>query len=365
MEEKIKNKRESNIELLRIICILLIIIHHIAIHGIKPQLENTNLFQPGQMFNNFVFYKRLIFLDFAASFGKIANNIFILISGYFLCEKVEFKLSKQLKKILGQVFFATLLLMIVSTLYAKFIDTSYTSVLSLTIFNDEWTFIGYYLCIIILGRIFINKAVQQLDQTKYAELLLSLFAIISLTFTRGVLFSISQHLVILVTGIFMYCLGGYIKKYDLFKNVKIFTILLIIVVTAIIMAISYKSATINNIKSTMQQGVPQYHQSISLYEEYRLPCIVLAVSTFELFRRMKIKNNSVINYLANATFMAFLMHDNEFIRTQFRKIAWIEPYHDNIKIFMGMVLVAMLATYAFGVASYFIYKISTKKINNS
>ena len=365
MEEKTKTKRDSNIELLRIFCILLIIVHHIVVHGIKPQLESTTLFPAGEMFNNFVFHKRLIFMVFGASFGKIANNIFILISGYFLCEKVDFNMGKQLKKLLTQVMFASVLLMITTTIYGAYTDKPYTSFIGLSVFNNEWVFIGYYACIIVIGKLFLNKIFQSMDQKRYFEVLLALFAIISLTFSRSLLYSISSHLVILVTGIFCYGLGGYIKKYDLFKNVKTITIIAIILITTLLMIFSYRNSTLNDINTNLISGAEEYHQKINLYEEYSLECIILAVCTFEVFRRMKIKDSAIINKLAGATFMVFLMHDNEFSRNIYRNTKWIEPYHDNIWSFFGMLLILTMYLYVLGVVVYAIYSLIIKAFNKS
>ena len=368
MEEIEKNTktRDSNIELLRIFCILLIIVHHIVVHAIKPQLEDVNLFPAGQMFNNFVFHKRLILLDFIACSGKMANNIFILISGYFLCEKVEFDLAKHLKKLLSQVIFASILLIIISTIYGGLASNPYTSLIGISVFNNEWVFIGYYACIIIIGRLFLNKILASLDQKKYTELLLALFAVVSLTFSRSVIYSVSAHLVIVVTGVFFYSLGGYIKKFDLFKNTKTIAIIGVIIMTAVLMIISYRNATLNEINSKLLRGEPEFHQSVKLYEEYSLASMVLAICIFEIFRRMKIPNSKVINSLASATFMVFLMHDNEFSRTIYRDIKWIVPYHDNLPQFLGMLILVMLGMYVFGVVAYVAYRMVYKimlKIN--
>lgn len=352
MKDNNISKRESNIELLRILCIISIIVHHIVVHGIKPQLESTTLFPAGQMFNNLVFYKRLIFLDFGAAFGKIANNIFILISGYFLCEKIDFDLGKQLKKILSQVLFASIILIIISTIVGACTQKPYTSYMSLSVFNDEWVFIGYYIAIIVIGRLFLNRVIQKLDQKSFFAVVIALFAIVSLTFSRSIIYSISANLVLVVTGLFFYCLGGYIKKYDCFKNTKTRSLLIILLLTVILMMVSYRNTTLNDINRNLINGVPEYHQNIRLYEEYSLVCMVIAVCIFELVRRVKLGEIVVINKLASATFMVFLMHDNELARSIYRNIKWIEPYHDNLGQFLEMLIVVTLSLYVVGVVTW-------------
>ena len=57
-------QRQSNIELLRIISILMIVIHHVLVHGIYNSVNNSTL-------------------HFIDSFVIYGVNIFLLISGYF------------------------------------------------------------------------------------------------------------------------------------------------------------------------------------------------------------------------------------------------------------------------------------------
>ena len=68
------NIRKSNIELLRIIGMLMIIAHHYVLNsGI------IDAFEVGSTSMNYVF------LTLWGMWGKTGINIFILISGYFMC----------------------------------------------------------------------------------------------------------------------------------------------------------------------------------------------------------------------------------------------------------------------------------------
>lgn len=66
------NRKNSSIELLRIICIILIVAHHYCVHGISDALsyETINGYR--------------VFLQLFGAFGKVACSIFALISGYYL-----------------------------------------------------------------------------------------------------------------------------------------------------------------------------------------------------------------------------------------------------------------------------------------
>lgn len=70
----IKRERNSNLEILRIISMLIIIAHHYVVcSGIMVNFDLNNL------------SAHTIFLQIFGSWGKTAINAFILISGYFMC----------------------------------------------------------------------------------------------------------------------------------------------------------------------------------------------------------------------------------------------------------------------------------------
>ena len=78
----IKNQRNSNLELLRIIAMVFIVSHHFAVHGFGDC--NFVISNP----NNYLIY-------FLSIFGKIGVDIFVLISAYFMVNS-RFTLRKLL-----------------------------------------------------------------------------------------------------------------------------------------------------------------------------------------------------------------------------------------------------------------------------
>ena len=83
---------ESNIELLRIVSMVLIIMHHFTVHGSFP-------FTPDLTFNK-------VFLQVFALGGKAGVVAFVMITGYFMISS-SFKLHK-LAKLVGQIWFYSL-----------------------------------------------------------------------------------------------------------------------------------------------------------------------------------------------------------------------------------------------------------------
>ena len=88
-----KVERNSSIELLRIVCMIFIVMHHIIITTIAPQFSSS-------------FYN---FLDFIFHTAVV---IFIIISGYF---GIHFKLNKFLK-LWAQVLYYSITIGLISYL---------------------------------------------------------------------------------------------------------------------------------------------------------------------------------------------------------------------------------------------------------
>lgn len=76
-----KKERNSNIELLRIVAMMMIIIFHIIHHCVRNQLPNSVIFNSPEIF------KELSIPQIIATMGSIGNAIFILISGYFMANR--------------------------------------------------------------------------------------------------------------------------------------------------------------------------------------------------------------------------------------------------------------------------------------
>lgn len=110
--------RNSNIELLRSVAMLMIISFHIVCHCVNVQLtDRSSMERLGNgLFNYPVFYKKLMLLDMMDTFGIVGNVIFILISGYFMVQKGKnIDIVKISKKLLYQLGFASIVLTIAST----------------------------------------------------------------------------------------------------------------------------------------------------------------------------------------------------------------------------------------------------------
>ncbi|MDR0830363.1 MAG: acyltransferase [Prevotellaceae bacterium] len=150
-------KRESNIELLRIVAMFMIVVHHYCVNSGLTQLFD---------FNNITF--NTILVQFMAFGGKVGVNIFFIISGFFMINST-FKFEKVLKLVLQILFYCVLV-----GLFLVFLGYPYSIksivVQTVKLFIGTNSFIAAYLLVYILSPI-INKMLKVLSNKEHLFLL--------------------------------------------------------------------------------------------------------------------------------------------------------------------------------------------------
>ena len=289
----------------------------------------------------------------------------MLITGYFLAERgKKINLSKSVINLVSMIGFATVAVMIGSLIYYNNFRTEkfIVSLQGIGNFNGGWWFAGYYLVVIIIGALWLNDYLTNLEQKKYLSLLIVLFGACSISWIGSVIENIAGGLRTVVGGVFLYALGGYIKKYNPFGNVKILPIILMIAFVYLLVWVSYYNNTLNSIQTYLQGDRRNpYVQVKSGYADYSIVTMTLALCIFELFRRLKVPNNKVINFFAKASFMVYLVHDNDFIRRIWREHDFIYKLHISPLWFIGSLLKWMLFIYILGTCVYTCF-LGTKRL---
>lgn len=364
-----KNKiRQSNIELLRILAMFGIIINHIVVHSVNYQLtsvDSINLMNNG-LFNNPILYRRLILLDLIPVLGILGNVLFMIITGYFNTDR-EINLFKVGRKLLTQLFFSFLCLLMLSfAYYSIFIKTDYWAITMYdsSLFNTMSWFVGYYFMIVLTGRLFLNKFLNKLKNKEYLEFLLVMVGLISFSYSGGLLEGLSYNLRIVATGIFLYSLGGYIKKYEPFKNIKSIFLFLLIVLLFGLLFISCYNTKIMSIRNYNFYGTEdEFIQRVSSYSNYNVFIILIGTIVFEMFRRFKIKKSKVVNYVASSTFMIYLFHDNPFFRGLWNGMDWITLLYNEPLMFILHLLRWTGIIFVLGFLVYLLYDLLSNIFN--
>lgn len=274
MDKKIRN---GNFEVLRIISIIFIILHHYVFYGNLMNVDGTEIVN--NLLGNFLYIG-----------GKIGVHIFILITGYFMIQS-KFKIKKVIKLILETVFYIVLL------------EITYVYILKQKteieiVWRGYW-FVNEYITIYVLSP-FINKLLKSCNK-KQIQILILILIIFSQIYVKGNLYLL----------IISYIIGAYISMYsEEFSKIKagiwaLFALINWLIIFELMIIIAYSKFEIDYRK---------FAQIDSIFE------IMAAFSMFMCFKGLNIKNDKVIQFIASSSFGVYLLHES----TPNRTILWMK-----------------------------------------
>lgn len=280
-------RRDSNLELFRIILMLVIVSHHYVVNsGVAECYDFSNI------------TPNMIFLQLYGFGGKIGINCFMLITGFFMV-KSEWNLRKFIKLFLQIKFYKIII-------YLIFLLSGYSAFglkeFIKTIFNITYSagtgftgsFIWFYLLIP-----FINILVSNMNQKQYKFLLgltLIYFTLVSTFFLMHDTWNYVGWLIV------MYLIGGYIRLYP--KRFK-YSSSRWLACTGVLILISWLSIVIVDYIG-VRIGFENYYYMVN--DCHKLFAVLIAVSSFMAFKNMKLKYNKYINIVSSATFGVLLIH---------------------------------------------------------
>lgn len=290
--------RNSNIELLRIISIILIIFSHFCIHQNFPQLTINNVsFQT--------------FLTQIGHFGCIGNHIFIIITGYFLIEK-KFNIKKIIKLILEMLFYSVLIGIICLIIHNN-INIKEIFKILFPIFWGNW-FVIYYILLFLISP-FLNIFIKNVSKVEYRFFLALCILIVFFipSFTLNV-WNFNDHTVFVID----YFIGAYIKLYfdfEKWSNIKIKESLFIVIFIYIFLALLlvFLSMITNNI-------IFYKYICYIIGTNYSIFSLILGILLFLYFLTRKNFYNKYLNYISGSVLGIYLIHENNYMREILWKI---------------------------------------------
>lgn len=299
--------RASNIELLRILSMVMIIGFHIAIHSHFPRYAE-------------VFTVNSLWLRFLRMGGKVGVNIFVLISGYFMVTGSSPNYTKAARLWL-QVFTYSILCLLVALAFGS--ETfSILSVVKnlLPILRTKWWFATTYFLLFLLAP-YLNKGLQALDENMHRWLLIILFAVWSVIPT---FLPVNLECNNLLWFVFLYALAAYLRLHFDPSRLKTKTCLLFTLLVAVASYLIFLGLAWLDTKITL----PDNYTS-EFFTMEKLPVLLMSLGLFLGFLNLKMKSSPIINHLASATFGIYLIHDNSYIRKLlwqdlFRNAQWLE-----------------------------------------
>lgn len=268
-------KRESNIELLRIVLMTMIVLWHFIVHGFLFNYSGGDDEYVHPLLNHVVM-----------SILCCHVNCFIFISGYFGIKTDRKRIISFLTMTTFYGVFTFLLLLGITRTFD--IEKLFQSLVPLC--GGMWWFFTDYFFLMLLAP-FINEGMDCLSHRKVSYLLVCMFAL-SVSGMRFLGGTFDQSFLFL----FIYMLGRFLRKYPnrIFeKNAVCIWLFSVVSIAGMFVCQRYfKVFDVDNIAI--------YHNPL---------CISAAIGLFYCFKRMTIPCNSFLNKFSSGVFGAYLLTD--------------------------------------------------------
>ena len=284
-------QRESNLELLRMVCMYFVVLHHFFVHGIQGIMG----------FQGFSEQSNDLLITFINGFIFFCLNCFLLISGYF---GISFKV-KGLLNIYIQCFFYGLVFYLLH-LYISDQPIGWV-VLRKSFFvisHSPWWYVTSYIYLYLMAPL-LNKAIKHLTKKEYIYVLF-IFTILNLYFGYfwGGAFNPNGRGI--MNFIYLYLIGRYLKIHVDFSKFSTVSIrqksLLVYLVSSILLGV---------------MALVVHKSGIELLESrvwaLNNPLLILySVAILIFFSTLKFQSIT-INWLAKSCLAVYLIHEYGYV----------------------------------------------------
>lgn len=290
-------KRETGIELLRIVCMIMIVfLHLLSFTGLLSAYRDLSL--------------KSIFVWGLEALCFVAVNCYVLISSYFSIDK-KFSVKRIIKLWIQVSFYSILIFFIMLFIFKiNFSKLDLLKSIFPILFKNYW-FPTIYIGLCIFSP-FLNIFIKNISKNQYKFLLIItifMFCIwpfiiqSSTNLEFGGAYSITWF-------INLYLIAGYLKLHFNKNKIKNKNYLLVYIFSSFLLLILFNFINYFNIP---------YFSSDFFYSYHFILVLIASVSLFMFFKNLKIKSdlfNKVILFLSPLTFGVYLIHENPLIRNR-------------------------------------------------
>lgn len=343
-------QRNSAIEILRILSMLLIIFLH--------SIDHSGVLEASEA-NGTIIY---LWVRFTYMLTQVCVNIYVLISGYFLVTS-KFRLNK-LATLWLEVFFYSLTIRIVFILlgYKSF---SIGSILScfVPVFTGRYWFITIYFGLYLVFP-FLNILIKAMNKKYHTLLCIVLFTLFSVTVSiypsfKGMNSGAGWGLAWFVV---LYIMAAWFRLYYKPNNKWFCKLLMYFGISAVVtlmMIVGNKISVVGNIAANW-------------YKYDSVPALLSSLLLFVVFLNIKVKNNFVskaVLFIAPSTLGVYLIHAH----ADFSPWSWeflnLPSYMNNSLLFICFQIGVVIGIFAFCaiidiVRRYTIGRVEKSKILN-
>lgn len=299
----VANKRNSNIELLKVFAIIMIVLSHAIPKAGLAEFPHQGIIDISMATRNIQQIVAVIF----AYLGQIGNAVFIVCSAWFLVDDNTFKLSKAISIILDcfviSVLMLGLFLMLGYEISTKMIIRQFMP----TILGTNW-FVTTYLLLYAIHP-YLNKVLHGTNQKEHFCINLALFVFYCIgAMLKDSLLYFNKLLGFVVLYFFVAYMKKYMKWYTGSKKANVVTLALGITILALMVLLT----------NYLGLYVPFLRNKVTMWCKFWNPAIIaLAISAFNLASG-KVFVNKTINYISSLSLLVLCFHANPFMLLYFR-----------------------------------------------
>ncbi len=329
-------KRESGIELLKVICIFLIILSHIVQTLGKDYYAGV----PVYIYDFSVASTNPISLTLALMrhLGHVGTSIFFICSAWFMV-KMDAWNNKKIVRLWVEVFFFSMIFLAFMAISNR-LQYVETSDLFKAIF-PVFTAANWYISIYIAFALFVpllNRLLKKLD-LRITLISAIVLLIVGYVFPRAV----AQIPSFLGCYLFIY----YLRNKNESLCDKTWFNLTLIFVSLILFVLTFVALNIYGLKTDEPKVniLWQVYYGNALYYFF-------GFGVFNLFRKLKFKSG-FINYVSTTALVCYVVHENIFLRLYIRPLIWNMMYTEfshELIVLQSVVFAVALFIFSFLIA---------------
>ena len=339
-----KEKRDANIELFRILLMCTIPIYHLMLYNGVLYLD----------------YHANTILGIVFASGAIpADYAFMAISSYYLQEKKVTWNQKHIKRILNfTIPLAVLYVVRFTVLRGLFGFHNTTYFVDLFLMKGAWWYAWGYLMLLWMapGYQYILNHVKK-------EILYIIVLGLGAAFVLSGIFNKTLFVCDLVAFSFLYFIMGLLRKNSEQKYFRKMTSAKWFLFS---MAL-YLAITVTCVEARLPQSVIPTDVGIELVKRlmgrYSLPAAILGVALFLAVRGLKIQSKNWITILADATMYVFLLHDMVMGVFWYFGKCWNDFSYYSRGAFCGWTLIYLVTCYLVAIVFRMIEKLVKRRVN--
>ena len=302
--------RDSGVEFLKIIAIILIVISHVVL-TLTTEYEyipySDYLLDCTHATTNIT----ILLLAVMRHFGALGNWIFFVASAWFLLDSTKASGKKIMEMLLDIWVISVLILGMTLLIRGEVSGKLFVFSLFPTLFANNW----YLTCYLLFYPIhpYLNRLIASMTQKEHLKAV-SVLAVLYIGFN----FIESRFFFpnMLLLWISVYLIVAYIKRYcmELYSSAKVNGILLLCGVAGAVGVVVLTDLLGLKIAALSDQ-------LLRWVSNFNLFLILIAIAAFGLARNNHFKNKRV-NHIAKCAMLIYIIHENILLRTYARPYLW-------------------------------------------